>query len=110
VWSFALLFGNPISGALLQAPHYFWSRAIVFNAVRCLYTSTDASAADLPWYLIGDGAVWVLFVGSDESNGSESERHSVRLGPRRVVIFTGTVEVWVASFNLELLELYSGSV
>jgi hypothetical protein len=34
IWSFALLFGNPISGALLRAPHYFWSRSIVFNAVR----------------------------------------------------------------------------
>ena len=34
LFSFALLTGNPISGALLRAPDYLWSRAIVFNAVR----------------------------------------------------------------------------
>lgn len=37
IWSFALLTGNPISGALLQSPHYHWPRAIVFNAVMVLF-------------------------------------------------------------------------
>ena len=34
IFSLALLTGNPISGALLHAPDYFWYRAIIFNAVR----------------------------------------------------------------------------
>ncbi|THU77698.1 MFS general substrate transporter [Dendrothele bispora CBS 962.96] len=33
-FSFALLCGNPISGALLDSPRYFWTRPILFNAVR----------------------------------------------------------------------------
>ncbi|TFY52943.1 hypothetical protein EVG20_g10333, partial [Dentipellis fragilis] len=34
LFSFALLTGNPISGALLESPRYLWGRPIVFNAVR----------------------------------------------------------------------------
>ncbi|KIP07467.1 hypothetical protein PHLGIDRAFT_118048 [Phlebiopsis gigantea 11061_1 CR5-6] len=37
IFSFALLTGNPISGALLHPPDYFWSRAIIFNAVMVLF-------------------------------------------------------------------------
>lgn len=37
VWSFALLTGNPISGALLQTPHYYWGKAIIFNAIMVLF-------------------------------------------------------------------------
>lgn len=40
--SFALLIGNPISGALLDEPRYKWDRPIIFNAVSfyfcCLRT------------------------------------------------------------------------
>jgi len=34
--SFALLIGNPISGALLDEPKYKWDRPIIFNAVLIL--------------------------------------------------------------------------
>ncbi|TBU44847.1 major facilitator superfamily domain-containing protein [Dichomitus squalens] len=37
IFSFALLTGNPISGALLRAPEYLWSHAIIFNAVMVLF-------------------------------------------------------------------------
>lgn len=33
-FGFALLTGNPISGALLSPPSYTWSKAIIFNVVR----------------------------------------------------------------------------
>ncbi|TFY75972.1 hypothetical protein EWM64_g8040 [Hericium alpestre] len=36
-FSFALLTGNPISGALLESPKYLWGRPIVFNAVMILF-------------------------------------------------------------------------
>lgn len=28
-----MLTGNPISGAILHSPDYFWDKAIIFNAV-----------------------------------------------------------------------------
>lgn len=34
--SFAMLVGNPISGALLDEPHYRWDRPIIFNGVLVL--------------------------------------------------------------------------
>ncbi|KAI0087793.1 major facilitator superfamily domain-containing protein [Irpex rosettiformis] len=36
VASFAMLTGNPISGAILHSPDYFWDKAIIFNAVLVL--------------------------------------------------------------------------
>jgi len=34
--SFALLTGNPITGALLNPPHFSWSRSIIFSGVVVL--------------------------------------------------------------------------
>ncbi|KIK55203.1 hypothetical protein GYMLUDRAFT_47953 [Collybiopsis luxurians FD-317 M1] len=39
VSSFAMLTGSPISGALLEAPHYYWVRPVVFSAVVVLFGS-----------------------------------------------------------------------
>ena len=36
VTSFALLIGDPISGALLEQPLYKWERPIIFNGVLVL--------------------------------------------------------------------------
>ena len=76
IFSFALLTGNPISGALLHAPDYFWSRAIVFNAVRRGAACSGHGQGSLVVYA-GDGSFRVLLANGHASAGGEGQGHAV---------------------------------
>ncbi|GJJ09013.1 hypothetical protein Clacol_003234 [Clathrus columnatus] len=53
-YGFFLLISNPIAGALLDAPHYFWTKAVIFEGVRKLKSVEECESHMLGWSCCND--------------------------------------------------------
>lgn len=87
-FAFALLIGNPISGALLQPPQYSWDRAIIFNAVSAFHITLEDGSSYVEYFL-GHGVVWLCYPYHLSLHDRPDKGYALRLSRFHLMILHG---------------------